>query len=235
MVRGIFITGTDTEIGKTFVTAGLAAALCERNYDVGVFKPMASGANRNDPLSDASILKYMANESSTLEEINPFQFNEPLAPYVAAQREGIKVSLEEVIEAWKRIRYKHEFLLVEGAGGLAVPLGENYLVSDVAKAIAFPLIIVARPNLGTINHTLLTINFAKQVGLHVLGVVINGLNERKIGVVEETSPAIIEKFSGIPVIGIIPYIEQPNRNEIIKVINERLDLRIVMKFLAKKR
>ncbi|RBW68316.1 dethiobiotin synthase [Bacillus taeanensis] len=224
MGKGIFVTGTDTEIGKTFVTGGIAAALKESGHDVGVFKPMLSGTKREDPESDASYLKRMAEDANTLEEINPFQFDEPLAPYAAAKRAGKKVALDEVLAAWKKVKSRHDIFLVEGAGGLAVPLGKDYLVSDVAKAIGFPLLITARPSLGTVNHTLLTIDYAKRAGLRVLGVVINGLKEDEIGIAEETNPALIEQFSGVPVLGVLPWMENVSRKQTIAMIQERLDL-----------
>ncbi|WP_257350201.1 dethiobiotin synthase [Pseudalkalibacillus decolorationis] len=224
MGSGFFITGTDTEVGKTFVTGAIAAVLKENGMDVGVFKPMLSGIKREDPSSDTSYLKRMAGDSSPLEKITPFQFEEPLAPYVAASRSGQHVSMNEVLDAWEDIKPLHDFFFIEGAGGIAVPFGEDYLVSDVARAIGYPLIIVARPNLGTVNHTLLTIDYAKKAGIEVLGVVINGLKEDEAGVAEETNPTIIEQFSGVPVLGVLPWMDNPDRKQIVEMAKERLDL-----------
>ncbi|MEW9668386.1 dethiobiotin synthase [Ammoniphilus sp. 3BR4] len=221
MSQGIFITGTDTDIGKTFVGAGLAAVLKERGIDVGVFKPMMSGVSREDPKSDVRILKEMSGDTSPLEDINPYQFAEPLAPYVAQKRQGQQISLDEVLASWHKIRDRHSFYIAEGAGGLAVPMGPRYLVSDMARAIGFPLLIVARPTLGTVNHTLLTIAYARQAGLNVLGVIINGTRED--GVAEQTNPGMIEEFSGgIPVLGVLPYLETTDRAEIIHRFEQQI-------------
>jgi len=224
MPRGFFITGTDTEVGKTFVTASLAAYFRHQGKDVGVFKPMMSGVQREDPLSDAYILKEFAQDHHSLIEINPFQFDEPLAPYIAAKRQGEQISLTQLGEAWDQIKNKHHILLIEGAGGLLVPMGKGYLTVDVARLIGFPLIIVARPGLGTVNHTLLTIEAAQARGLKIAGVILNGLKERNAGVAEQTNPSIIEEFSGVPVWGTLPWIQDLNRKEMIEMIDTHLSL-----------
>lgn len=224
MRKGIFVSGTDTEIGKSFVTASLAGILAKKGIDVGVFKPMMSGAKREDILSDAYILKQFSQDPLPLEKINPFQFDEPLAPYVASKRAGQSISLTEVLDAWYTIRDQHDFYLIEGAGGLAVPLGEHFLVADLAKEIGYPLLIVARPNLGTINHTLLTVHYARSIGLDVLGVIINGLRT-PAGVAEQTNPSLIEQFADVPVLAVLPWIEHPTPEEMIRVAEKHIDIK----------
>ncbi|MCF6094288.1 dethiobiotin synthase [Microaerobacter geothermalis] len=228
MRKGLFVTGTDTDVGKTFVTSAIAGALRKMGIDVGVFKPMQSGTRREDPNSDAFILKATSEDSSPLEDIAPFTFEEPLAPYVAAKRQGLDISLEEVLQVWRRREKEHEFFLVEGAGGLAVPLGRSYLVSDVAKAIGLPLLIVARPDLGTVNHTLLTIQFAKSMGLEIVGVIVNGLMEEQQSVAEQTNPALIEEFSGIPVLGVIPRVYQKDFEWIIRMLCDHISMNKIL-------
>ena len=146
-MNGVFVTGTDTGVGKTIISSGLAAVLKEKGIDVGVFKPMLSGMAREDPESDTSLLKQLSKTSLSHEEITPFQFAEPLAPYVAGLQEGRNVQLADVLSHWNVIRGKHEFFIVEGAGGISVPLGPDFLVSHLIKALELPLVIVARPNL----------------------------------------------------------------------------------------
>lgn len=118
----------------------------------------------------------MSETPLTDEEVTPFIFKEPLAPYTAAKLEGRTVGLEDAVNHWKKIKDRHECFIVEGAGGIAVPLGEDYFVSDLIKALDLPAVIVARPNLGTINHTYLTAQYAKQMGIRVIGIVINGIS-----------------------------------------------------------
>ncbi|WP_017727659.1 dethiobiotin synthase [Halalkalibacterium ligniniphilum] len=224
MPKGLFITGTDTEVGKTIVAASLAAYFQNQGCDIGVFKPMMSGLKREDPNSDASLLKKMSKDSSSLKEINPFQFDEPLAPYIAAKRQGISISMEEVEQAWKEINHKHEFFLVEGAGGFMAPMGASYYTGHVAKMIDFPLVIVARPGLGTVNHTLLTIEAARNMGLTVNGVIINGLHEEKKSIAEETNPRLIEEFGHVPVLGTLPWMDQIERKTMIEMVGKRLSI-----------
>ncbi|MDA3130466.1 dethiobiotin synthase [Aliibacillus thermotolerans] len=206
--RGLFITGTDTGVGKTLITAALGRMLSEEGLDVRMFKPMMSGVKREDAQSDAAILQKFVPGKLSLEQMNPFQFNAPLSPYMAAKKEGKSVSFQRVIEAWETIKNNHSYYLVEGAGGLAVPLGEHYTVADVAKALRFPLLIVARPTLGTVNHVLLTIEYAKTKGLDVLGVILNETNvNNQDDCSKEDNPHLIETFGRVSVLGSIPYIK----------------------------
>lgn len=118
-MRGFFVTGTDTEVGKTVISSGIAALLREHNKDVGVYKPFLSGISRHHPDSDTSLLKDMSQTGLSHEDITPFAFKAPLAPYVAGKLEGKTVAMEEVLSHWERIKEKHECFIVEGAGGIS--------------------------------------------------------------------------------------------------------------------
>lgn len=223
------MTGTDTGIGKTFVGGGIAGALKRQGVDVGVFKPMLSGEKRDDPMSDTAILKKISGDNNSFEQITPFQFDEPLAPYVAAKREGKVISLGAIMDSWNTIKETHDFFIVEGAGGLGVPFGENFLAADVAKAMGFPLLIVARVDLGTVNHTLLTVQIAKNMGLEIAGIVLNGLEEGKQGIAEETNPALIEEMTGIPVLAVLPKLNSCNHEYIIEMIHDLIPIHYFLK------
>ncbi|QGQ48715.1 dethiobiotin synthase [Metabacillus sediminilitoris] len=226
-MNGIFVTGTDTNVGKTIISSGLAAVLKEKGIDVGVFKPLLSGISREDPASDTSLLKQLSKTSLSYEEITPFAFKEPLAPYVAGKLEGKYVTLEEVISHWEKIRRKHEFFIVEGAGGISVPLGERFLVSDLIKAMQLPLVIVARPNLGTVNHLFLTVQYAKSLGLPVAGVLINGISDHP-DLAEKTNPALIEELCGVPILGITPKLKEVTIENIQKIVREHIDVPLLL-------
>ena len=207
MNRGFFITGTDTGVGKTVVTAALAIVLRESGRDVGVFKPVATGCvRRREGLvsEDAEFLAKAAEAPETLEEISPVRFEEPLAPTVAAARAGVKIDLEPIWEAWRRLRDAHEILLVEGIGGILCPVTAAMSVADLAKEFRLPLIVVARSTLGTINHTALTIEAARARGLTVAGVVINRYNHESPDLAEMTSPDEIQRVTGVRVLGLVP-------------------------------
>ncbi|XJZ28685.1 dethiobiotin synthase [Bacillota bacterium Lsc_1132] len=225
-MNGFFVTGTDTDVGKTIISSGLAAVLKEQKIDVGVFKPLLSGISREDPESDTSILKQMSQTSLSYEDITPFEYKEPLAPYVAGKREGRIIGIEDVLRHWEMINRKHEFFIVEGAGGISVPLGEHFLVSDLMKAIQLPIVIVARPNLGTINHTFLTVQYAKSLGLTVAGIVINGRSDNP-GLAEKTNPEIIEEICGVPVLGITPKLKEITEENIIKMVKEHINVTLL--------
>ncbi|MDA7026741.1 dethiobiotin synthase [Bacillus sp. CLL-7-23] len=227
-MKGIFVTGTDTGVGKTIISCGIASLLKEKNIDVGVFKPFLSGILRNNPQSDTALLKQMSHTCLTYEEITPFEYKEPLAPYVAAKQEGKMVSINEVINHWNKIKQQHDFFIVEGAGGIAVPLGENYLVAHVIKALQLPVLIVARPDLGTINHTFLTVQYAKQLGLQIAGIVINGRSDRP-NLDEITNPNIIEQLCDVPIVGITPKLKTLTETTVQQMVKNHIDVSQLIK------
>jgi dethiobiotin synthetase len=192
---GLFITGTDTDVGKTYVASVLARDLKAGGVDLGVFKPSQSGAG-----DDIGALRKAIGSSDPLDLCNPYRFKAALAPAVAARLEGKSVSNQRLLSSFKRLRTRHEGVLVEGAGGLLVPLSTTWLVVDFAKALNLPLVIVARPALGTLNHSLLSVREARRAGLTVACVLLNGL-KGKPGPAEKTNPAELARLSGVPVAG----------------------------------
>jgi dethiobiotin synthetase len=208
MTSGLFVTGTDTGVGKTYVSAGIATALKRRGVDVGVMKPAETGCRisvgRLMP-KDALLLMKSAHVNDPLSLVTPYRFRKPLAPSVAAAREGKKIDPDKILKAFNALRERHEFMIVEGAGGVMVPLCGQYAYLDLARKIGLPVLIVARPGLGTINHTLLSIAALKGHKIAIAGIVINYAQDWKQGLAEETSPAVIEKISGIRIVGILPY------------------------------
>lgn len=175
-MRGLFVTGTDTDVGKTWVTCLIASHLRAQSASVGVYKPACSGSqqeNGHTYWADIRALSAATGDQFPTERICPQRFHAPLAPPVAASEEGQQVDAELLrrgIDWWNS---EVENLLIEGVGGLLCPLTESEVVADLAKATGFPVLIVARAGLGTINHTLLTIEAAKARGLVVAGVVLN--------------------------------------------------------------
>jgi dethiobiotin synthetase len=177
-VRGLFITGTDTEIGKTYACALIAQALVVAGHKVGVYKPAASGCSREGGTlvsDDALALWKAADSPGTLEEVCPQRFAAPLAPHLAAKAEGKQLDadlLRRGLDVWLE---RSDIVLVEGAGGLMSPMGDDEYVADLAYDFGFPLVVVARNTLGTINHVLQTLIAAAafQEGLDVAGIVLN--------------------------------------------------------------
>ena len=208
---GIFITGTDTEIGKTVVAGGLAAALKAAGVNVGVMKPIASGGIEHKGCiasEDAVFLKHAAQVDDALDLINPICLRHPLAPSVAAEIEGVSIDLQQVDKAFAELCQRHEFIVVEGVGGIAVPICEEMLVADMAQRFQLPLLIVARPNLGTINHTVLTVEFARSYDLEICGIVLNASQEESKGLAEETNPKELTRLTNLPILGTVPFDER---------------------------
>ncbi|MDE0325089.1 MAG: dethiobiotin synthase [Candidatus Poribacteria bacterium] len=200
MTQGIFITGPGTEIGKTVIAGGLAASLKQAGMNVGVMKPISTGDT-----ADAQFLKHAAQVDDELASINPIYLRHPLAPSVAARMEGREIDVSCVETAFAELQQKYDFVIVEGVGGIAVPIQDDFLVVHLIKQLQLPILIVAQAGLGTLNHTLLTVAYARQFELQITGIVLNGLRAETAGLAEATNPAEIENLTGVPVIGIVPY------------------------------
>ena len=208
MAEGIFITGTDTGVGKTVVSTALALVLRQRGCKVGVMKPVTSGCmERNGRLvsEDAEMLAAGAGIAVS-DEVAPYLLREPVAPSVAAEKDGVRIEFSRILAAYHRLADNYDFIIVEGAGGLMVPLSGGLLVADLVKLLALPLLVVARPDLGTVNHTLLTCFAARQLELDVRGIVVNGFPAEP-GLAEATAPHMIDSLSGAPLLGRFPRID----------------------------
>ena len=209
MGSGIFITGTDTGVGKTFFACGLAALLKESGYNVGVMKPAESGCDQGEGKlvpQDAVALKGASACELPLESICPYQFREPLAPSVAAEREGVRIDIDRLILAYNEISSVHDITIVEGAGGLLVPLLPSYTYADFAKVLKLPLIVVGANKLGMINHLVLTLEHASCRGLSVLGYVLNQI-EQEPSLAAQTNREALASLIGVPCLGELPYFE----------------------------
>ena len=209
MTPSIFVTGTDTGVGKTVVAAGIATALQRRGVDVGVMKPVATGARRRgDRLvsEDAEFLVRAAGVGDPLELVNPICLRPPLAPSVAARVSRRPIDLRLVWKAYRALSAAHECLVVEGVGGLLVPILERYPVARLVRRLGLPLLVVTRPTLGTINHTSLTVQAARAHGLRVLGLVVNHHARFRIGLAERLNPAALEREADAPILGEVPYL-----------------------------
>jgi dethiobiotin synthetase len=194
--RGLFVTGTDTGVGKTFVAAALAAVLRARGVDVGVMKPVASGcvAGAHGLVSrDARELQRAAATRDPGELVTPFAFRLPLAPAVAARRAGRRFSMARALIAYRRLARRHELMIVEGVGGLLVPLGPRLCVADLAARMRLPLLVVVANRLGAINHALLTLNEARRRRLPVWRVVLNDVMRRRGDLANRTNAAEIAR------------------------------------------
>lgn len=200
--QGLFITGTDTAVGKTFVAGGLIAALRRRGIDVGVFKPFESGVASGH--SDSEYLREKAGVTDPLEWISPCRFDEALAPLVASERAGIEVNWCAITDGFEAIATRHKFVVVEGCGGLLVPLAEGKTNIDLIRECEFPVILIGRLGLGTINHTLLSLECLERRKIECLGVILNQTTPEK-SLAEETNPEVLRQLMSAPLLGIVPF------------------------------
>jgi dethiobiotin synthetase len=204
---GLFVTGTDTGVGKTFVTCLLARSCRAAGLPVRVCKPLATGADLVDGrwlADDTRRLAEAAGLTGEWERITPWSFPEPVAPPVAARCHGVKLDLAEIAAAVGRAAEPGVPLLVEGVGGLLCPLTDSATVADLAALLRLPLVVVARRSLGTLNHTLLTLEVARGRGLAVAGVVVNEVTPPE-GLAEATNVTELQRHTAVPVVAVVPH------------------------------
>jgi dethiobiotin synthetase len=206
-IPGLLVTGTDTGVGKTVVAGAIAAWFRRRQQRVAVCKLAATGcARRREGLvsEDAEFLAVCADARHPLDLIAPLRYAEPLAPAIAAQRAGRPIDWFMLSNAIRLMSQDSDVMIVEGVGGIMVPMDEKHTVLDAAAALKIPAVIVARPGLGTINHTLLTVHALRSSGVRVAGVVINRYPTDVAGIPEETNPRAVERWGKVPVLCIVP-------------------------------
>jgi dethiobiotin synthetase len=211
---GLFVVGTDTGVGKTVVTAGIARCLRARGLAVAVCKPVATGAE----LCHGS---YVADDTKRLAEaaghhdyrrVTEWAFPEPAAPPVAARAAGTQLSLAEIADRVKQGTVCEELLLIEGVGGLLCPLTASQTVADLATLLEMPLVVVARRSLGTLNHTLMTLEVAYHRGLQIVGLVICETSPVR-GLAEESNVEELRKRISVPLLAVVPYRHDPYGEE----------------------
>lgn len=205
--KGFFITGTDTGVGKTFVTAGIAAVLRGKGINVGVMKPVETGCIEKDGKlvpQDAVFLRESAGVNDEIDLINPYRFKAPLVPSIASRLENKTIELNNIKECHDKLAAQHKVMLVEGVGGLLVPLNETETVADLIKLFQLPLIVIAESRLGAINHTLLTVKHAQSIGIEVKGIILNypafSMDESL-----STNKIEIKRLTGLPIFGEMPF------------------------------
>ena len=224
MSRGIFVTGTDTGVGKTIVAATLALVLRMRGVNVGVMKPVTSGCREEGGrlVSEDALQLCQAAGVPCSDDVAPYLLREPLAPAEAARLDGKRIDFARIKASYDRLSAAHDFVIVEGAGGLMVPLAGGLLIADLVRELGLPLLVVARPGLGTINHTVLTCFAALQMELPVAGVIINGMPENP-GLAEQMAPHQIGALCGASVLGVWPYREACDETGLVEELAAWLD------------
>ncbi len=232
MRTGIFITGTDTGVGKTIVSAGLILALKARGLNVGYMKPIESGCPVLDGEVVAQDVRFIREICGIRDDIDlmcPYRLKAAAAPSIASRLEEVHVDIAYIVDQYFQLSLMHEIVVVEGVGGLMVPLNNSEVVTDLILQLGLEALVVARPTLGTINHSLLTVNLAKMMGIAISGVVINGFGREAIGLPERTAPDEIAHFGNVPILGILPWMKDLDysackANSLLSEFMERVDI-----------
>lgn len=226
-MRGVFVTGTGTGVGKTIFAAGLAWALRQKNIDVGVMKPFATSDkifSKRFKSSDTALLARAAAAKETDAELNPVFYRVAGAPLMAAAIANRPLpSIRGVLNTLRSVAARHEFIVAEGIGGVLVPLTSRHSVIDFIKLSGLPVVIVTTPFVGTINSTLLTVRMCLARGLRIAGLVIS-MMPRNPSRVEEATPKVLATISKVPVLGSIPRLSRADYILVGKIIQKEFDL-----------
>jgi len=216
----IFITGTDTGVGKTIVTAALARHFRAKGLNVGVMKPVETGVE--DPTTvgpDATLLRWAAQVEDDNDLLSPYRFKLAASPHQAASEAKGNIDLKTIIDAFNTLRQGKDVMLVEGAGGLMVPIRGGYLMADLAGQLGLPLLVVTRPVLGTINHTLLTTFTARAMDLPISGLIINRMPKTPDRV-ESEAPHLLAALASADLLGVLPEVDGSDEEKVTKLADE---------------
>ena len=203
-MRGVFVTGTGTEVGKTVVAAAIARTAARRGERVAVFKPAVSGLDDGGE-PDHALLRRAAASGQSDDEVAPYRYGPPVSPHLGAELTGETIDPARLRESARTAARSADLLVVEGVGGVLVPLTLGYLVRDLARDLGLPVVVAGSPGLGTINHTLLTVEAVRSVGLEVIAVVLTPWPERP-GDVERSNREAIERLGAVRV-EVLPYLD----------------------------
>ncbi len=234
MSKGFFIVGTDTGVGKTIVAGAMIKALSFLGHHVGAMKPDESGCSREGEVlvpSDGMFLRQTAHMDEPITLVTPCCFESPLAPLAASEIDMKEVDLAEIRRAFKELSAKYSAMIVEGLGGLMVPIKKDHYLVNMASEFGLPLILVARPGLGTINHIMLSVDCALKEGREVAGLIINYSTPPDGGLAEKTNPGLLARICPIPVISVFPYLSSPDEDSIAKAALKNLDLETLKKYV----
>ena len=235
MAKGIFVVGTDTGVGKTVVAAGLALALRERGIRVGVMKPVATGCvgSSNRLVSHDAVFLFEAAQNEYASLTSPVRYRNPVAPSVAEVYESLKVEIKSIIKAYQQLTKIYDYVIVEGIGGLLVPIQKKYYVANLIRDIGLPVLIVSPIGLGAINHTLLTVDSALIRGLLIKGIIFNRAPIVNFSLAELTNPKVIHDLTGVPVLGSLPElddvdVEHCHFGKLMEVFKDRVNINALL-------
>jgi len=225
--NSVFITGTDTDVGKTYITAGLAVTLRKMGHDVGVMKPFAAGIAQKTGFKSKDV-KILANASQVTDPeilLNPQFFPIIASPYTALKNLKIKPNIKLILSQYKKLSQLHSMLLVEGIGGIMTPILQNYFVTNLIKDMKLPTIIVTRTKIGTINHTVMTCKMCEKYKIPIKGIIISNFDTDGYNVKELKRD--LKNLTNVPVLGSIPFISDFNDITLYNVFKKNIDFKLL--------
>ena len=227
-MKSLFITGTDTDVGKTYITAGLAVALRKMDVDVGVMKPFAAGSaqKKGYKSEDIEILSRAAQVNDPENLVNPQFFSIPASRYTACKKLKTKPKVSTILSSFKKLSKLHDMLLVEGMGGIMTPILKNYYITNLIKEMKIPTVIVTRSKIGTVNHTLMTVKMCEKYKIPIKGIIINNFNK---GYPIKDLTRDLENLTGVHVLGSIPFIKDMSNASLSRIFKKNLDLKLLLK------
>ena len=230
-MQSVFVTGTDTDVGKTYVTAGLAVTLRKLGIDVGIMKPFAAGIVQKKKKEgfrseDVGILARASQTDDPESLVNPQFFPIPASPYTAWKNLKTRPKIDSVLSAYDKLSKLHSVLLVEGMGGVMTPILKDYFVADLIRDMGIPAILVARTRVGTINHTVMTVRMCQRYKIPIKGIVINDFDSDGYKVGELTRD--LRDLTGVPVLGSIPFIKNMDDSSLYRIFKKNLDMRLIL-------
>jgi len=218
MAKSIFIVGTDTDVGKTFVASGISYMLNQMGYKACCFKPVQSGGVMVDGKFVSADIDYSINVSGVSgdhSDYNSYCFKEEVSPHLAAELENVTIDMKNIVHVYKQLTISHDYVIVEGAGGVIVPLVRNNLyVHDLIKALDIPVAIVCKTGVGTINHTALTVDFLKNKGIDIKGLIFNGYTD---SFYENDNLSILKDLTELPVLSVLNKLDKANSDNFINL------------------
>lgn len=229
MLKSLFITGTDTDVGKTYVTAGLAVSLRKMGLDVGIMKPFAAGMTQKKGFKseDVEILSNAAQVNDPENLVNPQFFPIAASPYTAWKTLKTKPKINTILAAFKKLSNHHKIILVEGMGGIMTPILKDYFITNLIKDMKIPAVIVTRSKVGTVNHTIMTVKMCEKYKIPIKGIIINDFDSDGYKTKELTRD--LKNILKVPILGSIPFIDDLSDSSLYGIFKKNLDLKLLIK------
>lgn len=227
-MKSLFVAGTDTDVGKTYIAAGLAVAIRKMGIDVGVMKPFAAGSaqKKGYKSEDIEILSRAAQVCDPENLVNPQFFPIPASPYTAWKKLKTKPKVSTILSSFKKLSKLHDMLLIEGMGGIMTPILKNYYITNLIKEMKIPTVIVTRSKIGTVNHTIMTVKMCEKYKIPIKGIIINDFDK---GYPIKDLKRDLENLTDVPVLGAIPFIKDMSDTSLNQIFKKNIDLKALLK------